>query len=104
MSKTQGFFAEFLPQKLEKNPDLASTVNQIFQFDIADAGTWTVDLTAGTGSVAEGGHDNPGCTITCAEGYFESLLDNPSSAMMLMTTGKLKISNLMAAMSLQKIF
>ena len=103
MSKTQGFFSEYLPNKLEKNPDLASTVNQIYQFDVTGAGTWTVDLTEGTGSVAEGGHDNPGCTITCAESDFEGLLDNPSSAMMLMTTGKLKISNLMAAMSLQKI-
>ena len=103
MSKTQGFFSEYLPKKLEKNPDLAGTVNQIYQFDITGSGTWTVDLTEGIGSVAEGGHDNPGCTITCAEPDFESLLDNPSSAMMLMTTGKLKISNLMAAMSLQKI-
>ena len=103
MSKTQGFFNEYLPNKLQKNPDLASSVNQIYQFDITGAGTWTVDLTSGQGAVAEGAHDNPGCTITCAEGDFEGLLDSPQSAMMLMTTGKLKISNLMAAMSLQKI-
>ena len=102
MSKTQGFFNEYLPNKLQKNPDLASSVNQIYQFDITGAGTWTVDLTSGQGEVSEGAHDNPGC-ITSAEGDFESLLDNPQSAMMLMTTGKLKISNLMAAMSLQKI-
>ena len=103
MSKTVGFFSEYLPNKLEKNPDLASSVNQIYQFDIGGAGTWTVDLTSGTGAVSEGAHDDAGCTITCAEADFEGLLDNPQSAMMLMTTGKLKISNLMAAMSLQKI-
>jgi putative sterol carrier protein len=104
MSKTTSFFTDYLPQKLSAHPDLAGKVDQIFQFDIDGLGSWHVDLTVGEGSVSTGPHDNPDCTITCSEAAFEQILDKPGSAMVLMTQGKLTVSNLAAALSLQKIF
>ena len=104
MSKTTSFFADYLPQKLSAHPDLAGKVDQIFQFDINGVGSWHVDLTVGEGSVSTGPHDDPDCTITCSEAAFEQILDEPGSAMVLMTKGELTVSNLTAALSLQKIF
>ena len=104
MSKTTSFFADYLPQKLSAHPDLAGKVDQIFQFEISDVGSWYVDLTVGAGSVSPGQHDNPDCTITCSEATFEQILEEPGSAMVLMTKGELTVSNLTAALSLQKIF
>ena len=104
MSKTTSFFADYLPQKLSAHPNLAGKVDQIFQFEISDVGSWHVDLTVGAGSVSPGQHDNPDCTITCSEATFEQILEEPGSAMVLMTKGELTVSNLTAALSLQKIF
>ena len=104
MSKTTSFFADYLPQKFSAHPDLAGKVDQIFQFEISDVGSWHVDLTVGAGSVSPGQHDNPDCTITCSEATFEQILEEPGSAMVLMTKGELTVSNLTAALSLQKIF
>ena len=104
MSKTTSFFTDSLPQKLSAHPDLAGKVDQIFQFEISDVGSWHVDLTVGAGSVSPGQHDNPDCTITCSEATFEQILEEPGSAMVLMTKGELTVSNLTAALSLKKIF
>ena len=104
MSKTTSFFADYLPQKLSAHPDLAGKVDQTFQFEISDVGSWHVDLTVGAGSVSPGQHDNPDCMITCSEATFEQILEEPGSAMVLMTKGELTVSNLTAALSLQKIF
>ena len=104
MSKTTSFFTDYLPQKHSAHPDLAGKVDQIFQFEISDVGSWHVDLTVGAGSVSPGQHDNPDCTITCSEATFEQILEEPGSAMVLMTKGELTVSNLTAALSLKKIF
>ena len=104
MSKTTSFFTDYLQQKLSAHPDLAGKVDQIFQFEISDVGSWHVDLTVGAGSVSPGQHDNPDCTITCSEATFEQILEEPGSAMVLMTKGELTVSNLTAALSLKKIF
>ena len=101
---TTSFFTHYQPHKLSAHPDLAGKVDQIFQFEISDVGSWHVDLTVGAGSVSPGQHDNPDCTITCTEATFEQILEEPGSAMVLMTKGELTVSNLTAALSLQKIF
>lgn len=103
MADTREFFEKYLPEKFVKNPGLADTVKAIFQFDITGAGTWTVDLSAAPGSVTEAPHASPGCLITVAQADWEKMLDNPSLAMQLFMTGKLKASNIGLAMQLQKI-
>lgn len=102
MADVKTFFADYLPNKIAQNPDLAKEVNAVYQFDIEGAGVWTVDLT-GEGAVGEGPHADPGCVVTCADEDFGTLLDNPAAGMMLFTMGKLQVSNVGLAMSLQKI-
>ncbi|MCA9566910.1 MAG: SCP2 sterol-binding domain-containing protein [Myxococcales bacterium] len=103
MADIADFFSNELPQKLKDNPDLASDINASYVFDIDGAGQWTVDLTTPPGSVAEGGIEEPGCTVTANAADFGTLLDNPAQGMMLFTMGKLKVSNVGLALSLQKI-
>jgi len=103
VSMTQQFFEQYLPNKLAKDPNLAASVNAVYQFDITGAGTWTVDLTVPGGTVAAGAASAPGCVITCAQEHWEGMLGNPSSAMMLVMTGKLKVSNVGLGMQLQKL-
>lgn len=103
MSKTAGFFNEYLPNKIEKNPDLAGSVNASFQFDIDGAGSWYADLKGGNKTVAEGTLEGADCTLTTSQSDWEDILDNPGSAVGKVMTGKLKISNLGLATKLQKI-
>ena len=103
MSDVAKFFNETLPAKIQQNPDLVEEIGAVYQFDVEPAGTWTVDLTELPGSVTQGEHEEPGCVVTCAEEDFASLLENPANGMMLFTMGKLQVSNVGLALSLQKI-
>ncbi len=103
MADLNDFFDNYLPNKLAQNPDLAKEINAIYVFDIDGFGQRTVDLTDGSGTVSEGAHDNPGCTVSASAEDFAKLIDNPSSGMMLFTMGKLKVSNVALALSLQKL-
>jgi len=103
MADVKDFFENTLPKKLQDHPELSADINNTYQFDIADAGTWTVDLTKTPGEVSEGGMEDPGCVVTAATDDFGSLLDNPASGMMLFTMGKLKVTNVGLALSLQKL-
>ncbi len=102
MADLQNFFTEYLPGKLKNNPDLCKEVNAIYQFDLDGFGIYSVDLT-GDGEVREGPTDEPGCVVSANSADFEKLLDNPASAMMLFSMGKLKVSNIGLALSLQKL-
>lgn len=102
MANTQDFFATHLPKKLAENPELAKEINAVYQFDIDGAGQWTIDLT-GEGTVAEGAHADPGCTVTIADADFQGLLDGSANPMTLFITGKIAVTNPGLAMSLQKI-
>lgn len=103
MEKTLGFFESYLPHKFTKYPDIAAEINGVYQFNIEGAGNWIVDLTDG-GSVCLGTHDEPGCVVATSVDNFEKLLNSPASAMMMIATGKLKISNVGMGMALQKLF
>ena len=103
MADVADFFANELPKKLQDNPDLAEDINASYFFDIDGAGQWSVDLTEAPGTVSEGEIDEPGCVVTAAAADFGTLLDNPAQGMMLFTMGKLKVSNVALALSLQKI-
>lgn len=103
MPDTTDFFTNTLPKKLADNPAIAKDINAIYQFDIEGAGTWTVDLTAAENPVREGAAATPGCVVTAKKADFETLLTNPSSGMMLFTMGKLRVTNVGLALSLQKI-
>ena len=80
--------------------EFASAAGSIFQFEIAGAGTWYVDLKDGN-TVVEGGHDAPDCTITSSKEVFDSILENPASAMTHFMSGGIQADNLGLAMQLQ---
>lgn len=102
MADVRAFFQDYLPSKIEKNPSLAEDVNAVYQFNLGEAGNWTVDLKGG-GKVSEGTADAPDCVVTASGADFGKLLDSPASAMMLFTMGKLKVSNISLGMQLQKL-
>lgn len=102
MSKTEEFFNSYLPNKVEKNPDLAKDINAVFVFDIDGAGTWSLDLKEGNG-VSEGAKDGADCTLTTDQATWEQILENPGKAVSMVMMGKLKISNLAHATKLQKV-
>lgn len=103
MADIRAFFTEYLPAKLAKNPTIASEINNVYQFNLGDGGSWIVDLIGGNSSVSEGTHAAPGCVVTAASADFAKLLDSPSAAMTLFMTGKLKVSNMSLGMALQKL-
>ena len=106
MADLEKFFGEQLPNKLNSNPDLITDINAVYRFDLDDA-QWAVDLTTAGGKIfqvdGENPCDEPGCIVTATAADFGTMLDNPSSAMMLFTMGKLKVSNVGLAISLQKL-
>ncbi len=100
--KITGFFSNYLPNKI--NDDLVSSVDAVFRFEIADAGTWTLDLKNDVDPrVFEGGEGDADCVLTTDAASWEKVLDNPSSAMGLFMMGKIKASNIGQATKLQKI-
>ena len=101
MDEITDFFTNYLPNKLQNNPDLITSVNAVYQFDIDGFGNWMVDLTTDGGVVAAGRHDSPGCVVTTSSDNFEKLLNNPSAGMTLFMTGKLKVSDIGLGMKLQ---
>lgn len=100
MPTTSEFFSTFLPEKLKSSANLQGEKG-VIQFDIGGAGTWSLDLAAGT--VADGPHEAPDCKITTDQATWEGILENPSKAMQAFMMGKLKATNVGMAMKLQKI-
>ena len=102
MADTAEFFANQLPETLADNPGLVTEIANTYLFKIDGAGDWTVDLT-GSGEIREGALDDPGCIVEAAKADFEAMLDNPSQAMMLFMSGKLKVSDVQLGLQLQKL-
>ena len=103
MADLQAFFSQYLPKKLADNPDLCTEINAIYQFDLEGFGTWTADLKTEGGAVTEGTVEEPDCVVTALAEDFDQLLENPAAGMMLFVNGKLQVSNVSLALSLQKI-
>ena len=103
MADTVAYFSKDLPTKLAGSPDLAKSINAVFQFDIDGAGSWSLDMTGGQSTVAEGTHAAPNCTIKTDKATWEKILDNPAMAIQMFAMGKLKASHIGLATQLQKI-
>jgi putative sterol carrier protein len=103
MAATVQEFFEGLPARADTSK--TAGMNNSYGFDIEGAGQWTVKVTDGAVSVAEGMEDAADVTISASQEVFEKIISgeqNPTSAYM---TGKLKLKGDMgAAMKLQKLF
>lgn len=103
MADIQQFFSDILPKKLADSPELAADIDGGYQFDIEGAGQWFVDLAGEQPRIGQGTMAEPACVVSCAQADFEALLDNPSSALMLFTMGRLAVSDVELAVPLQQL-
>ena len=106
MADVNHFFGSYLPEKLTGKPELSKEINACYQFDITVGEAtrqWSVDLRDGKSEVRDSATEGAGCVVSAKQEDFEALLDNPGQAVMLFMQGKLKVTNVGLAMSLQKI-
>jgi len=99
-------YIDQIDAKLKANPNLSSSVNAIFQFDIQGegGGTWTLDLTSSPGSVKDGASPNPGCIIIMNTADFEAMMLKTANPMQLFMAKKLQVKgNLPLSLKLQEI-
>lgn len=85
-------FEKQLPERLANNPNLASDINAVVQFQITGdgGGTWTLDTTDGKRSLEAGAHGEPRMTITCADQDFVKVVTGQLNPQMAAMSGKLK--------------
>ena len=98
-------FTKNLPEKISGDPDNAKTIDAVFLFKISgdDGGTWTVNCKDEVG-VHEGEVGEADCTLELTSENWQTISDNPSSAMQLYFQGKLKVSgDAMKATKLQQL-
>merc|ERR1712232_682996 len=82
--------------------EIVNKVKGVYLFKITGGKEWTVDLKNGSGSVKEGAHGKPDCTVTISDQDFVNLITGKANGQQLFMGGKLKISGNMAmAMKLE---
>lgn len=95
-------FFDQLPAKVD--PAKTEGMSNSYVFDIEGVGAWTVAVSDGAVSVAEGAHDAD-CTISTSEETLLKIARGEANAPTAYMTGKLKIKGDMgAALKLQKLF
>lgn len=106
MTTVDEIFTQKIPAKLEKNPDLASSIDATFVFDLTgeQASQWTLDLTKPGGEVKPGAIENPNLTVIMKGEDLAKIVDGSLKPEMAFMTGKLKIKGDMPlALKLQNI-
>lgn len=104
----KSYFEEKIARKLQSTPDLAKTVNGIYEFNITgeEGGVWTVDLSKDPGSVSAGPAPAAAvkvCKVTCAAPDFMKIVTGKMAAPMAFMSGKIKVNDVSMAMKLQKV-
>eukprot|EP00697_Spironema_sp_BW2_P002122 gnl/Spiro4/1284_TR688_c0_g1_i1.p5 gnl/Spiro4/1284_TR688_c0_g1~~gnl/Spiro4/1284_TR688_c0_g1_i1.p5 ORF type:complete len:108 (+),score=24.34 gnl/Spiro4/1284_TR688_c0_g1_i1:1523-1846(+) len=99
----KNLFEVELPAALAAKAKEVREVNATFQVNVTGVGEWNIDATSSGPSVTPG-QGKAACTITIAQADFEKLMTDPSKAMTMFFTGKLKLAgNQMLAMKLTKL-
>lgn len=103
----QKLFNSVMPKEMEKNPNKSKDVNAIFLFKVSGdrGGTWTIDLKNNPAQILQGEHGDYDCKVEMTDEDFEEAFNSTAAAMMLMFSGKIKVSgDPMLATKLQEIF
>ncbi|KAL3199158.1 hypothetical protein MRX96_014122 [Rhipicephalus microplus] len=102
---------ESLEKKIANNPDLASSVQTVFQWDIKKNGQlikqYTLDLKNGKGAVYQGTpkQGKPDCTFIMEDEILHSIFTGKLDAQRAFMTGKMKITgNVLASQKLQELW
>lgn len=92
-----------LPGRFSK--EAAGDLSAVFQFEIADTGTWVVTIDDGTCAVTETPHPDPTVTLMMTEPCWIELATGELSAVAAFMSGRLKTrGNIMLAQRLGKLF
>ena len=86
------FFERVLPMKLRANPKLLRTVRAAYEFEIADAGTWTLDLN-GEPRVHAGPTQFAKCSVKASREAFEAVLADEARVWDYFNAGEITVSN-----------
>jgi putative sterol carrier protein len=98
------FFAA-LPARAAAEAEKTRGLHDVYLFDVADVGTWTVTVDDGSVGVAEGDTGAATCTIATDEDTFLGIAGGTTSAAAAFMRGKVKVSGDMgAAMRLKSVF
>lgn len=99
----KSLFETDLPAALTAKAKEVREVNAVFQVNILGEGEWNIDATS-KGPTVTAGQGKSDCTITISSADFQALMAEPSKAMSMFFSGKLKLSgNQMLAMKLTKL-
>lgn len=87
-------FEEKIAQKLKDNPDKATSLNTIYEFQLTGDGasTWTLDLTQPGGKVYSGSSGQAKCTVTIASSDLSDIVEKKLNPQMAFMSGKLKVA------------
>lgn len=99
-------FEKHIPERLANKPDVVSSINNSYQFDLTGdgGGKWVVDLTQEGGKVFAGEKEDAGVIVTMTASDFVDLVNGKLSGQMAFMQGKLKIKGDMSlAMKLQQV-
>ncbi len=106
MAESAQFWIDKIQENLTNKPELAGSINAVYQFDISgdNGGKWILDLTSAPGAIKEGEADSADCTIIMAEADFVAMMDKTANPMSLYATQKLKVQgNLPLSLKLMEI-
>lgn len=87
------------------NPEAAKDMNEVFQFEVTDAGEYFVEIKDGTCNVGTGEHDDPSVTLIMNQETLKGVLKGEVNGMTAFMTGKIKAQgDMMLATKLSNLF
>jgi len=80
-----------MAKRIAAKPELVQKIGAVYQFDVAGAGTWSVDLKNAPGGVKNSAAPSPNCTIAMATDDFIGLMTGKLNGQQAFMAGKLKV-------------
>jgi len=104
MDPVREFLEETIPRRFAENEGLARRVLGVYRIDVADAGSWTIEM-VGAGRVVEGrtSYATP-VSIALTRDDFARLVAEPTSAWELFTAGRIETGDVCRAIALLEAF
>ncbi len=92
-----------LARTMRANPDAVAKANAVYEVTVYGHGTVTIDTTVRGGRITEGPAPNADCTFALSEETLKRLMDRSLTPELAVLTGRLRVSDVPAAMRLGEI-